>query len=140
MASTRVSAEGATFAFLLGFVPAALVIPLFHSVRLSHPPTTWGLLLLVGFLFALGNYTLIFAYSTGGRASIVTPMASLYSLVTLPLAVLLLHERIGRREGLGIALAVLAVAALSRETAPPPAFEVVTGGPPATGSPREETP
>jgi drug/metabolite transporter (DMT)-like permease len=50
---------------------------------------------------------------------VVTPLASLYSLVTIPLAILLLGERIAWREGLGIGLAVLAVLALCRETAPP---------------------
>ena len=67
-------------------------------------------------LFALGNLTLIYAYGTGGKAAIVTPLASLYSLVTIPLAVVLLHERISGREGLGIALAILAAVALAWES------------------------
>src|SRR5688572_7927998 len=119
MATAHASAELATFAFLLGFVPVALVAPLFDTISLAHAPRTWGLVFLVGFLFALGNYTLIFAYGSGGRAAVVTPMASLYSLVTIPLAILLLGERIGAREGVGIALAVLAVVALAWETPPP---------------------
>ena len=51
-------------------------------------------MLLLGFLFGLGNLTLIFAYGTGGKAAIVTPMASLYSLVTIPCAIVWLGERI----------------------------------------------
>jgi drug/metabolite transporter (DMT)-like permease len=50
---------------------------------------------------------------------VVTPLASLYSLVTIPLAILLLGERIAWREGLGIGLALLAVLTLCREKAAP---------------------
>jgi drug/metabolite transporter (DMT)-like permease len=73
------------------------------------------LVLSLGLCFGLGNLTLIHAYGAGGRASVVTPMASLYSVVTIPLAVLFLQERVTPREGLGIALALGAVVALSWE-------------------------
>ena len=79
------------------------------------PVATWGMAFAVGLLFGLGNLTLIFAYGSGGKASVVTPMAGLYSLVTIPLAVLVLGERINGREALGIALALGATLALSYE-------------------------
>jgi transporter family protein len=63
-----------------------------------------------------GNVACFQALAAGGKASVVTPMASLYSLVTIPLAVTLLGERVSMREGLGIGLALLAVVALSWET------------------------
>jgi drug/metabolite transporter (DMT)-like permease len=57
-------------------------------------------------------------------------MASLYSLVTIPLAVILLAERIGPREGIGIGFALLAVVALSWErTQPAPSTAEVPTGP-----------
>jgi len=77
---------------------------------------TWLLLILLGLFYGLGNLMLITAYGSGGRASVVTPMTSLYSLVTIPLTVLILHEPISSREGIGILLALLAVLALGRET------------------------
>jgi drug/metabolite transporter (DMT)-like permease len=77
------------------------------------------LLSLLGLLFGLGNLTLIAAYSTGGKASVVTPLASLYSLVTIPLAMILFGERFGGRETVGILLALAAVVALSWESPGP---------------------
>ncbi len=116
LATNHASNELVTFGFLLGFVPAAVLIPVFRPFLWQLTGVTWLWLFLLGLFFGLGNLTLIIAYGTGGRASIVTPMTSLYSLITIPLAVLLLHERITGREALGIVLALLAVVALSRET------------------------
>jgi len=118
LATAHASSVRCTLAFLLGFVPVALVIPFWQPMVWSLSGRTWLLLLALGFLFGLGNLTLIFAYGRGGRASVVTPMASLYSLVTIPLAIVLLGERIGWREGLGIALALLAVVGLCWEKTP----------------------
>lgn len=72
-----------------------------------------------GLLSSLGNVAYYQALAAGGKAAIVTPLASLYSLVTIPLAVVLLRERISGREGLGIALAILAAGALAWESPAP---------------------
>ncbi|MCC6233308.1 MAG: EamA family transporter, partial [Verrucomicrobiales bacterium] len=120
-ATTHASGEHVAFAFLLGFVPLAVVIPLFTPFQWRLEPGTWALLLTTGFLFAAGNLTLIGAYASGGRAAIVTPLASLYSLVTLPLASLMLGEHLGPREFLGMAIALAAVVALSLEPRSPTA-------------------
>jgi drug/metabolite transporter (DMT)-like permease len=118
LATAHASSERCTLAFLLGFVPVALAIPLWQPMKWSLPAGTWLLLLALGLLFALGNLTLIFAYGRGGRASVVTPLASLYSLVTIPLAIAFLGEKIAWREGLGIGLALVAVVGLCWEKAP----------------------
>jgi len=125
LATNHASNELATFGFLLGFAPAAVLIPVFRPFLWQLTGATWLWLFLLGLFFGLGNLTLIIAYGTGGRASIVTPMTSLYSLITVPLAVLLLHERITGREGAGIILALLAVVALSRETPAAPSEAMV---------------
>jgi len=116
LATSHASSELVTFAFLLGFLPAAVLTPAFQAFVWQLSGATWLLLVLLGLFYGLGNLTLIIAYGTGGRASIVTPMTSLYSLIAIPLAVLLLHERISGRESIGIVLALLAVVALGRET------------------------
>jgi transporter family protein len=115
LATNIASIQFATAAFLIGELPVALATPLITSMNWSLSTTTWGLLILLGLLFALGNLTLIYAYGTGGKAAIVTPLASLYSLVTIPLAVGLLGEHISGREGLGIVLALVAAVALACE-------------------------
>ncbi len=115
LSTQHASNELSTLAFLLGFIPVALAIPVFERVEWRLNAKTWGLVILLGALFALGNLTLIFAYGSGGKGSIVTPMSSLYSVVTIPLAVAILGERISLREWIGIALALGAVVALCRE-------------------------
>ena len=52
--------------------------------------------------------------------SVITPLAGLYPLVSIPIAILLLGERIGWRESLGITLALISAAALSCESRPAP--------------------
>jgi len=116
LATGHAPSERVTFAFLLGLTPAAVLIPAFGPFAWPGSGVTWLYLFLLGLFYGLGNFMLITAYGSGGRASVVTPMTSLYSLVTIPLAVLILHESISAREGIGIALALLAVVALGRET------------------------
>jgi transporter family protein len=116
VATGHVSSRLVTFAFLLGLVPAAVLTPGLRPFAWSLSGATWLGLFLLGLFYSLGNFSLITAYGAGGRASVVTPMTSLYSLVTIPLAMFLLHERISAREGIGILLALLAVLALGRET------------------------
>jgi drug/metabolite transporter (DMT)-like permease len=64
-------------------------------------------------MLALGNFTILLAFSSGGKASIIAPLASLYPLVSIPIAVVGFHERLGGREIGGIALALAAVVMLS---------------------------
>lgn len=118
LATDSVSAAAATAAFLAGELPVAFVTPLFTPLNWGITPDTWRLLLLLGLCFALGNLTLIYAYGRGGKAAIVTPLASLYSLVTIPLAVFVLGERVSGREGIGIVLAIAAAVTLSWENPP----------------------
>jgi transporter family protein len=114
-AALSASSELATIGFLLGALPISAATPLLVSMNWRLPMTTWGLAVAVGLLFGLGNLTLMFAYGSGGKASVVTPLAGLYSVVTIALAVVLLGEHVSRREGLGIALALGAAAALGYE-------------------------
>lgn len=130
LATTQGSPQLVTAAFLIGELPVALATPAFVSIDWGLPAGTWALLLALGLFLGVGNLTLIFAYGTGGKASVVTPLASLYSLVTIPLAVLLLDERLSMREGAGIALALIAVVGLcweGRAPAPVPVSADRTG-------------
>lgn len=115
LSTNDVSSELSTVAFWVSFLPLAVGIFLLQPVRWNLPALTWVWVILLGVLFGLGNLTLLAAYGSGGKASVVTPLAGLYSMVTIPLAILLLGERIGLRDGAGIALALVAVVALSRE-------------------------
>jgi len=62
-----------------------------------------------GVLGGTGNLTLYQALRLGGEASVVFPLTGMYPLVTIILARLLLKERLNRIQGLGIALALVAI-------------------------------
>lgn len=118
-----ISSELTTVAFLSAFLPIAAAILLTQPLRWTHSTGTWIQAVLLGVLFGVGNLTLLVAFGSGGKASVVTPLTGLYSIVTIPLALLFLEERIAWREGLGIALALAAVIALSQERSTEPAVK-----------------
>jgi bacterial/archaeal transporter family protein len=66
-----------------------------------------------GILGGTGNIAFFHALAMGGKASIVSPVTALFPLVTVLLAVTLLHERIGTAQKVGLALALVAIYLLS---------------------------
>jgi len=71
-----------------------------------------------GTLNGLGALTSFAALKSGGKASVVISLISLYPLVTVALALSLLHEHITRAQGFGVALAIFAAILLSLEPKP----------------------
>jgi drug/metabolite transporter (DMT)-like permease len=72
------------------------------------------LILLVAIGFADTGATLLYAAaSTRGLLSIVAVLASLYPVVILALARVLLHERVARPQLVGVAVALCGVALVS---------------------------
>lgn len=67
---------------------------------------------LTGILGGTGNIAFFHALSLG-KASIVAPLTALFPLVTVILAVTLLHERIGTAQKIGLVLALAAIYLLS---------------------------
>lgn len=107
--------------FHLAFIPIALFLygrePLAAPISIKH----WALVLTLGLTLALGNLAVLAAFASGGRAAIITPLAGLYPLVSLPIALWHFGDRINGRQGVGVACALMAVAMLTYETAPKPA-------------------
>ncbi|MDZ4780373.1 MAG: DMT family transporter [Planctomycetia bacterium] len=107
--------------FHLAFIPIGLILywrePLTAAVSLKH----WALVLTLGLTLALGNLAVLAAFASGGRAAIITPLAGLYPLISLPIALWYFNNSINQRQGLGIAFALLAVAMLTYEPAAKPA-------------------
>lgn len=117
VATNYLSPETAALVYLSAFIPVGV----FFAVREPWPseitPRTWMLVLALGFFLAFGNFAILGAYARGGKAAVIAPLASLYPLVSVPIAVLLLGEKVGARELIGIFFALASVAALSFETA-----------------------
>jgi drug/metabolite transporter (DMT)-like permease len=120
LATAHLSGARAALLLLIGFLLTNVGLLLFVKWPESVPLPLWGLVVALGFFLAFGNYTVVLAYADG-KASVITPLAGLYPLVSVPVAVLLLGEKIGTRTAAGIGCALLAVLALSFETPPGPA-------------------
>lgn len=71
-----------------------------------------------GALNGLGAWTSFRALESGGKASIVISLISLYPLLTVGLAVLFLGERLTRMQLAGAIVAVIAAILLSLESPP----------------------
>jgi len=114
--TTDVSSNTSAVWFLAAFLPMGVAIVVHQPLPTNPPWQVWAVTAAMGFALAFGNYAVTVAYATG-KASIVTPIVSLYPLVSIPVAIVVFGERIGRREGLGIVLAVASIAALTYQPA-----------------------
>lgn len=115
LATGHLSGELAALLVLIGFVLVSGLLLFVEPLPMELSPRLWVLVLALGLTLAFGNYAVVVAYATG-KASVITPLAGLYPLVSIPIAVLVLGEKVGEREVIGIGCAVLAVLALSFET------------------------
>lgn len=118
IATRELTGERATLWFLGAFVPVAAFLMVRDPLAGVPTPRTWGLVVLLGLTFALGNFALLAAFARHGKASVIAPLAGLYPLVSIPLAMVWFGERLGGREQLGIVLALTGVIALAWEPRP----------------------
>lgn len=99
------------YAMIVISVVLAITVPVHYHVR----PLIFWLAVAGGTLNGLGALTSFAALESGGKASIVISLISLYPLVTVALAVTVLHERLILVQMLGIVLAISAAILLSME-------------------------
>jgi drug/metabolite transporter (DMT)-like permease len=69
----------------------------------------------LGLFFSLGNYAILAAFANNGKASVIAPVAGLYPLVSLPIAIFFLGEKVGGRETIAIVVAFASMLALAYE-------------------------
>lgn len=115
-ATNHISARTTAIWFLAAFVPVAGAILATDPITADVTPEAWTLSIALGFTLALGNFTLLQAFACGGKASIIAPLAGLYPLVSIPIAMVWFHERLTWREASGIVLALAAVVLLSLQS------------------------
>jgi uncharacterized membrane protein len=115
LATGHLSGELAALLVLAGFVLVSGLMLIIEPLPAAVSPRLWALVVALGLTLAFGNYAVVVAYSTG-KASVITPLAGLYMLVSVPIAVLFLEEKVELREWISVGCAVLAVLALSLET------------------------
>jgi transporter family protein len=106
----------------LSFVWFAYAMVAISAVLMALGPIHWHLTgkimaaaIVGGTLNGLGALTSFTALESGGKASVVISLISLYPLVTVALAVIFLHEHITLVQGTGVAIAIVAAILLSLE-------------------------
>lgn len=115
LSTNEIPAELSTLCFLTAMIPVALALLVLQPMTWQLTSSALGWAAALGLFFGLGNLTLLAAFAAGGKAAIVSPLTSLYSVVTIPLAVGVLGEKVHPREWLAIALALAAVLAFAWE-------------------------
>jgi len=115
LASGGVDANTNQIFFTLGLLPLVLVVLFSPRVREKGSRRKAGMAwaFLTGVLGGTGNMAFFHAMVIGGKASIVVPVTGLFPLVTVILAVTLLHERVSTQQKIGLVLALVAIYLLS---------------------------
>jgi transporter family protein len=115
VASDGVDANTNQVFFTIGLLPLMIIV--WRSPRNAgggkgrRVGLAWAFL--TGILGGTGNIAFFHALVMGGKASIVSPVTALFPLVTVILAVTLLHEKVGTAQKVGLALAFVAIYLLS---------------------------
>lgn len=126
LSTNHISGELSTLWFLAAFIPFGGFFLWQETLPATITATTWWLVIGQGFFLAFGNFAVLIAFASQGKATIITPLTALYPVVSVPIAILFLGEKIGAREGIGVLLALASVAALSYETRPPETTQTTT--------------
>jgi transporter family protein len=116
LATNRITSERSFLWFCWAMVALSVAVVFFAHLK-------WGLERVVlisaiagGALNGLGAWTSFRALESGGKASIVISLVSLYPLLTVLLAVVLLGERLTGLQTMGAFTAIAAAILLSVET------------------------
>lgn len=96
----------------LGGVVMMLAVTTVRRLPMLADRAVWWLILASGFIGSLGNLAFIVA-TRNGNLSIVSVVSSLFPAATVGLAFLLLHERLGRVQLIGVGAALAAIALVS---------------------------
>jgi transporter family protein len=118
LSTNDISGERSTLWFLVVFIPAAVIILIIQPLPASLSAKLWLWAIVMGFFFALGNLAILLAFARDGKAAVITPISGLYPIVSIPLAVLALGEKISVLQAVGIFLALASVVALSWQAGP----------------------
>ena len=113
LASSEIPAENLQFLFTAGTLRVA--VALLVERKLKVEPSAKGILFSVanGVVSAIGILALFAAFRSGGNTGVITVTSSLYPVITVALALLILRERLTRVQTLGLALAAAAIVIFS---------------------------
>jgi transporter family protein len=121
LATNRISSELSFLWFAYAMIAISLVLMLTATMHWHVRPLIFWLAVAGGTLNGLGALTSFTALESGGKASIVISLISLYPLLTVAFAVVVLHEKLSVGQGAGVVLAIAAAILLSLEPKAPEA-------------------
>jgi uncharacterized membrane protein len=101
------------FVFTLGTLPVCVALLIARRFKLEKSPKGIFYGILNGVLSGLGGLTLFAAYHTNGNTSLITASTSLYPVITVVLAVVILRERLGAIQVVGLGFAAAAIVIFS---------------------------
>jgi bacterial/archaeal transporter family protein len=96
----------------VGVLAFALVVLVMEKFRFEWSVAGFSWAALGGF-FAFIGFLTFFAALEEGKASTVVTLSALYPVVTILISIAFLHEKLNARQGIGIALALIASALLA---------------------------
>lgn len=115
LSSNRIASELSFLWFAYAMIAISMFVAVFTRIHWHLPAMMMVLAIAGGTLNGLGALTSFAALESGGKASVVISLISLFPLLTVAIAVLFLHERLSVSQALGIMLAILAAILLSIE-------------------------
>lgn len=115
LATNRISSELSFLWFAYAMIAISAILAVFVPIHWHVRPLILWAAVAGGTLNGLGALTSFTALESGGKASVVISLISLYPLVTVALAVAFLHERITPAQAIGVVFAIVAAILLSLE-------------------------
>jgi transporter family protein len=115
LATNRISSALSFLWFAYAMIAISAVLMAMVPMHWHVAASIFWLSVAGGTLNGLGALTSFVALESGGKASVVISLISLFPLVTVAAAILFLHERLTVTQGVGIAFALAAAILLSIE-------------------------
>jgi uncharacterized membrane protein len=109
LGSEEIPSHASLFLQTAGMTPLGFLLLFNRSARELKDKKGIIYSLLNGAITGLGILCLLAAYRSGGNTAVVSVTSSLYPLVTFALALLLLHEKLTKKQILGVALATVSI-------------------------------
>ena len=113
LGSRQIPPETMQFLFTVGALPVGLALLVARRGKLEKSAKGISYAVANGIIAGIGGLTLFAAYHTNGNTSLITVATSLYPVITVVLAMLILRERLTATQALGLAFAGAAIVLFS---------------------------
>ena len=113
LASSEIPAESLQFLFTVGTVPVAIALLVARKGRVDPSARGIGVSLANGVVSGIGILAFFAAFRSGGQTGVIAVTTSLYPVITVALALLILRERLTKLQTVGLVLAAAAIVIFS---------------------------